>query len=237
MILLQTVYVCMSMHETSLCSRSSLYVFMSFIHIREWNRKCETKADCSFCPYSLKVSYSFSESPFLSHLNQDHGGQHPWGVTSTPNTRGRSTENGWEIENAGRISAEKSGCVNKPSPDTGTWKCGEKKTSSYHQCLSSCGMRKLVLDQVLDLFSVDSLHWWTQDYERNTERKPRAVRQDEKASGGSKVEPREGALWHDKNAREGIAGIFCFSVLLVKTLWKKIANEFLRVIKCVDKWN
>ena len=182
----------------------------------------------------------FQNRLFDSHLNQDHGGQHPWGVTSAPNTRGRSTENGWDIQKAGRNSAEKSGCANKPSPDTGTWKYGEKQTSPYYQCLSSCGMRKLVLDQVLDLFSVDSLHWWTQDYERNTERKPRAVRQDEKVSGGSKVEPREGASWHDKNAREGIAGIFCFSVLLVgysKNIMEKIANEFVCVIKCVDKWN
>ena len=161
----------------------------------------------------LRTLIHFQNRLFDSHLNLDHGGQR--GVTSAPNTRGRSTENGWEISNAGRISAEKSGCVNKTSPDTGTWNFGEKQISSYHLFLSSYGMRKLVLDQVLDFFSVDSLHWCTQDYERNTEREPRAVRQDEKVSGGSKVEPREGASWHDKNAREGISGIFCFSVLLV----------------------
>ena len=175
----------------------------------------------------LRPLIHFQNRLFDSQLNQDHGGQHPWGVTSAPNTRRRSTENGWDIENAGRISAEKSGCGNKSSPDTGTWKCGEKQTSPYHQCLSSCVMWKLVLDQVLDLFSVDSLHWCTQDYERNTERKPRAVRQDGKGSGGSKVETRDGASWHDKNAREGIAGIFCFCVLLIghsKNVMEKIVN-------------
>ena len=182
---------------------------MSFIYIREWNRKCETKADCSFCPYSLNVSYSFSESP-LRFTSQSRS----W----------------WTAPMRSHFRAQYKRKVNRK------W----LRDLPYHQCLSSCGMWKLVLDQVSDLFSVDSLHWCTQDDERNTERKPRAVRQDEKVSGGSKVGPREGASWHDKNAREGIAGIFCFSVLLVgysKNIMEKIANEFVCVIKCVDKWN
>ena len=66
----------MSMHETSLCSRSSLYVFMSFIFENEI-ANVKLKQIVLFALTPLRSFIHFQNRLFHLHLNQDHGGQHP----------------------------------------------------------------------------------------------------------------------------------------------------------------